>query len=333
MRSYRDYGDGTADETTSNGSKSQPQKREKTSPKKRSSSPQRQSYPSRRPASSDYSQRKASPAYGVDNRRNDNSQYHNKEEMRKAQYLRRKKRQRRNRIVGLFLLVATMILVTVILSLTVFFKIGKIEVKNNVLYTVQQVERMIDFKINDNMFTIGKKKQEESISSKLPYVKSAKITYKLPGTVVITVTETTAKYSYQSGETFYLLDEDLIVLEGNVAQVPEDVMSIEEIAIKSLDIGKRATFDTEKIDKQMEIIANALKKTDLDKITAIKPINETTNFVVYDGRIDVKLGSLTNIDYKLNLAKTAIDKENEKIPDAKGTLDVTVDKQARFTAI
>lgn len=262
----------------------------------------------------------------------DGVQYRNKEELRRAQYIRRKKRQKKNKIVGIISLVLIVAIVTVVLSLTVFFKISSINIVNNNLYSEEQILRMIDFNVNENMFMIGKSKQEANIASKLPYIKSAKITYKLPSTVVITVTETTAKYFYKVDDAFYLLDEDLVVLEGNVTELPEGVAEIQEVRFKPFEIAQKAVVDDEKTAKQMNIIVEALKKTDLDKITAVKPVNESTNFLVYDGRINIKLGSLTNLEYKLTLAKSGIDKENEKSPDIKGTLDVTVDKQARFTA-
>lgn len=264
--------------------------------------------------------------------REESVQYQNKEEMRRAQYIRRKRRQKRNKVVGMILLALIVTLTTVVLSLTVFFKISDISIVDNKLYSQDQILRMIDFKVNDNMFMIGKSKQETNIANKLPYIKSAKITYKLPSTVVITVTETTAKYCYKVDESYYLLDEDLIVLEGNVTQLPEGVAEIQEVTFKPFEISKKAVVANEKTAKQMNALVEALKKTELDKITAVKPVNESTNFVVYDGRINIKLGSLTKLDYKLTLAKAGIDKENEKSPGAKGTLDVTVDKQARFTA-
>lgn len=252
----------------------------------------------------------------------------NREERRRKQNERRRKRLRRRRILLSTFLILTTLVVTIVLCLTVFFKMNKIDVKGNSRYTAQQVLDSVDFRIGENMFLIGSNKQEESIETRLPYIQQADIKLSLPATVVINVKETTAKYAYLSGDKYILLDSELKVLEKDIAELPEGVIILSGPKFKSANVGTPIVFEDEAVKENTNSLLAAVEKAEMSDITAIELTNASTNYIVYQNRIRIKLGALTNLEYKLDMAKAAIAKESS---DAKGTLDVTIDKVATFT--
>lgn len=268
----------------------------------------------------------------------ESASYRNREEQRRAQNQRRLKRLRRRRITTAVLLLLTLVIVAVSLCFTVFFKIDKIQIKGTDLYTEEQILHMLDFKRGDNMLMVNRKDQAAALPNKLPYIKSAVIQLSLPSTIVVTVEPAEAKYYFQGDDGLYsYFDNTMKVLETGAQTLPETAgaVSLEKTAFKKLETGKKAVFADEKIQAAMEEILKAIESVKLEHVTGIMVINEATNYVIYDNRITIKLGTATKVEEKLLLAKTSIeDAKNDDVlsqPDTKGTLDMTLEKFAYFT--
>lgn len=258
--------------------------------------------------------------------------YRNREEQRRQQNQRRAKRLKRRRaIMGAFLGV-TLIVVAVVLCFTVFFKVNEIKIEGTQLYTSEQVLAMLNFKQGDNMLLIPRSEQAEALPNKMPYVKRANIKLSLPSTVVVTIEDAVAQYYYPSEDgTFTYLDDTLKVLSTGEAELPqvENPVSMEGTAFKTLTVGQKAVFEDEKIQAAMEEMLKAVAEVKMEKVTGLMAINQTTNFIIYDGRITIKLGEATNVSEKLSRAYASIQKMGQT--DVKGTMDVTVGKYAYFT--
>lgn len=301
-------------------------------PQRQQAGGQRQAAPAARPA----------PGRGTGNRGSKGQQtqpYQNRLEQRALQNERRKKRMKRRRILTLSSLFLIVVIVSVVLCCTVFFKIDTIQIKGTDLYTEDQVLYMVDFKKGDNLLTLNRKGQEQTLPSKLPYVKSAKIKISLPGTVIIEVQNADPKYYYTAADgTFVYLDATLKVLESGAAVPPamEGIISLDGTPFKSFPVGGVAVLEDEAMLQALTGIIKSLETVGLSKITAIQSVNQSTNFVVYDNRLTIKIGEAVNLDKKLTMAKTSIDSTQAdnilNLPETKGILDVTVGKYAYFTA-
>ncbi|MBR6391650.1 MAG: hypothetical protein IKS12_00030, partial [Eubacterium sp.] len=66
-------------------------------------------------------------------------------------------------------------------------------------------------------------------------------------------------------------------------------------------------------------------------VSAVYSSDINNNFIVYDSRITIKLGTLDNLENKIYSALTAIEKLNESNPQAEGVLTVTDNKQVYFS--
>ena len=90
-----------------------------------------------------------------------------------------------------FLIVA--IIVMVVLSLTIFFPVKSIVVRGNTLYSKEEIIKASGIEKNKNLWLTGSD-AEENIPVKLPSISNAKISRKLPGNIIIEVTEASPKY-------------------------------------------------------------------------------------------------------------------------------------------
>lgn len=236
------------------------------------------------------------------------------------------------KIISIICIIIAILVILVVLSLTVFFKIEKINIVDNKQYTVNQIEAVLPIEKQKNLFLIDTKGATKKLEEKLPYIYDVKITRKLPSTVNVKITETPQVYSVTNKDkTYTLLDDNFKVLESNAEKKPKNCIEIKELGLTSTVIGQTATVDKEKKLNNLNEIIRVIKELKLGETTAIYSKDVNNNFIVYDNRITIKLGTVENIDAKVYSALTAIDRLNQSDPNVEGVLTATDDKQIYFT--
>ncbi len=100
--------------------------------------------------------------------------------------------------LALHLVTVIAVVLAIVLGLSVFFKVEKIEVSGTDKYTVQEVQEACGINIGDHLLTFGRTKAAGRIISALPYIKTARIGIKLPGTVKIEIEEVEVTYALKS---------------------------------------------------------------------------------------------------------------------------------------
>ena len=105
----------------------------------------------------------------------------------------------------------------------------------------------------------------------------------------------------------------------------------QKAALNTAVAGKTAEFTNEKIQANLLKISETVKNVNMKKVTAIYSQDINNNYIVFDGRITIKLGTLDKAEDKLYSALAAIDKLNQTNPKAEGEITATSDKQIYFT--
>ena len=85
-----------------------------------------------------------------------------------------------------------LIIVAIIFTMSVFFKVEKIDVSGNSKYSKEQIISASGIHTGDNLFFINRIGAGSRVVVKLPYIDSVKITRSLPNRVTITVEESKA---------------------------------------------------------------------------------------------------------------------------------------------
>ena len=212
----------------------------------------------------------------------------------------KKKKKNGIKTAAVVVLVLLIIAATLfVLSQTVLFKIKNIEVKGSQIYSPEEILNTCKISSGDLLYSLNNQSKCNSITTALPYIKSVKLSQKLPETLIITVTDNTAQYQFESGGVYYLADSDYKVLE--IAQEQnENLINITASGI----INPKAGYKAEFVDKsKLDVITKISQKCDqYDNITLTSIdlsddiyINFTVNKTV-----DVKLGSEVDIDYKFS---------------------------------
>lgn len=98
--------------------------------------------------------------------------------------------------------------------MSVFFRVAKVEVVGNSIYTAEEVVEASGIGTGDNLFFINRFSAASRIFSKLPYVDKAKVTRALPNRVTITIQESSAMAYVQADDGYWVVDQNCKLLKS-----------------------------------------------------------------------------------------------------------------------
>lgn len=205
-----------------------------------------------------------------------------------------------------------------ILSVTVFFNVETALVKGSSQYTVEEIIAASGINGGDNMIRKNMGKAEGKITSELIYIETAEIKRKLPSTVEISVTPCVETACMQKDGGFFIVSET-----GKILKLSEDIQ--EKLLVfyganpaEDMAVGMKFASEDE---NKTEVIYDLLSRREsefVSKVTSFDVTDRLNISCVYEDRITIELGVISEIDYKFRLAEEII---TTKIsPDAKGQL-------------
>lgn len=133
------------------------------------------------------------------------------------------------------------------------------------------------------------------------------------------VAQSPARKEESPDPVYVLYDKRIVVLKG--------------VKIKSAAVGKTVEFDSEKTLGVYIEIMSLFIDNNIKGITELN-LKDIYNIVMkYEDRIDVKVGSVTNLDNKMAFAAQVIRDQDAAEPDQMGIIDLTIDKKAYFQPV
>lgn len=282
----------------------------------------------RKPATNDNS-KKAQPKKRVAKKNTDNLNFEEKNAVNKKR--RKLKRGVKNALIGIGTALAV-ILVIVFLSLTVLFKVDTIKVTGNHKYTKDQITAVLPIQKEDNLFLIKTNQAKEKLCSNLPYIYDVEITRKLPSTVQVKVIEPSKIYYIKNADkSFTYFDNNFKLIDVATKKTPKSGVFIQKLAIHNQVVANTADIkDKDKLN-DIKAMMKCVDDLQIKEITSIYSENLTSNYLVYDNRITIKIGETKDIEDKMYSALATIEKLNVTNPQAEGTLTSMGGKRVYFT--
>jgi cell division protein FtsQ len=241
----------------------------------------------------------------------------------KATQVKQRKRKKKRRLTFMlacfiFMLVA----IGIVVSILVFFKVDKLEVQGKTIYSNEQIISISGIKKGQNLLGINKKAAALALREKLPYIKSADIELQPLSTVIIHIVQDEPISIAQNNNQFIILDKSMKVLEVRQDNNKSNLTVIKGLNIKS-NVAGRLLIVASKQLKLLTDFYNAIdeNKFDKSKINSFDITDEYQLVIRYDNRINILIGTETNIDFKLATAKFILTKNIES--SKKGKLDVS----------
>ncbi len=238
------------------------------------------------------------------------------ENSKRQPQVRRKRKSNMSLYYGTVLFIAAIIFA--ILSVTVFFNVETATVKGSSKYTVEEIIEASGINGGDNMIRKNMGKAAEKITSQLIYIETAEIKRKLPTTVEIEVTPCVETACMQKDGGFFVVSET-----GKILKLSEDLQ--EGLLIfyganpaEDMDLGMKFASDDENKTEVIYDLLNRRESEFVSKITSFDVTDRLNISCVYEDRINIELGVISEIDYKFRLAEEII---TTKIsPDSRGQL-------------
>lgn len=246
------------------------------------------------------------------------------------------------------------VIIFLILSTTVFFKIDTVTVRGSSIYTAEEICAASGIKGGSNLIRTNMGKAAERIESTLTYIETAELKRSFPSGVVITVKPCREAISTEYEEGFCLLSEkgkvlkisdapfpDTIVIygartkpvteeweetetssgTGNVTSATEKDEAAEDDSGETTPLPTVGShFECTK-ENRTEIFYRlvSVAKSSFSGLANDFDMTDHHNIsCVYDGRITVEFGAVTELDYKIKFASEIL---NDKIgKKTEGTL-------------
>lgn len=238
---------------------------------------------------------------------------------------RQKKMQMRLYVIVIILVVAV---IFVILVFNVFFNIQNVDVEGSTNYTAEEIFKASGITVGDNMLREDIAKCSENITSTLIYIESAEVKKIYPSTIKITVEASVPFANVQVNGGYYLISRGGKILE-KLTNPKSGIMTITgSEADITLEPGERFASIDENKNKDIYSLLDAFSEHELDNITYIDITDRANVSFVYDSRITVELGVVSDLDYRLNFITEIL--HNQLGTGVFGTLRLLPDNSAQF---
>ena len=218
-------------------------------------------------------------------------------------------RKQKRKQIGLKMFLAVLFVVAAIaLCVGVLFKVADYEIKGKSTYSAEQIISALSLKKGTSMYSFTADEKEIETEKALPYLEDVKIRRRLPGTLVITVKAAAETYSViDKNENYTILSGSLKVLKKDVKELPAGIVNIIGYNLSDTAVGDRVKNEEEGKDARLNLVANAVKKSEIANITAIDIGNVYETVLKYGSNIEIILGTTGELDYKLQMVKNTIE--------------------------
>lgn len=220
-----------------------------------------------------------------------------------------KKKKRRKKIIKWVSIIALFIIVLIFSLTSPIFNIKEIEVINNNIVSQEKIISLSGITKEQNIFRFIKSDIVKHLKED-PYIESAQISRKLPGTVTIDVKERNRDFCLQ-----FLNGYAYINNQGYILEIVEETSGIPviqgtETPEENIEPGKRLiNSDLKKLETAIQIM-NLAKENEIgSKITGID-ISDKNDYILYlaEEKKTAYIGNNNNLTTKLLYIKEIMEK-------------------------
>lgn len=208
--------------------------------------------------------------------------------------------------------------VLLVLCMFLFFNVTAIKIQGVTLYEDEQILVVGGVQNGQNLVRTNTDIVEKRLKDTLVYIDDVKVTKKFPSTLVINCTEAEKAADIEHDGSYYVLSSSGKILETKNPRVTGNIPVVEGFELKSKEQGEKiSSEDSFKADILTELLAD-FEELKFENIDSIDMTTRSDIKLMYDGRIEIRLGSSVDMEYKLTYLKAVID---ESLSDGyEGTL-------------
>lgn len=223
-------------------------------------------------------------------------------------------------------IIISVIIVGYAICCTFLFNIGPVEIEEDTMYTVQEIMEAADIHTGDNLVRLDTDKVVSNIKKKCVCVETVTVKKHYPDTVTIYVTRGEAALNIVDESGALQVTTSGRIIESS-AEYNADLPIVTGFQPKTRNAGDQLTSKAEGKDEVFLTLAKQVAKESEYPITAIDMTDRYNIVLTLDNRIEFNMGNVSNLEYKLELARTVMaDLSAEK----EGYMDMVGNNQISF---
>lgn len=219
---------------------------------------------------------------------------------------------------------------SIIMAMSIFFRVTKIEVQGNMDYTDEQIVDATGIDKGDNLFFLNRIGACSRLMARLPYLQEARIARVLPNKVIITVSESNAVAMVSSETSNWMIDRDCKLMTPVTESESMGLIQVLGITAHLPAVGD--TIQTEDGDEETlsylcEILTEIEVRGLQSKIADLDMSDPGCPKFVFEDRFNVKFGPQGDTIHKFGMLLSAV---SQLAPGDMGVIDLSIDDKAHF---
>ena len=196
-----------------------------------------------------------------------------------------------------------------IVFLSIFFRVSIIQVKNDTVYTDEEIMAASGIEKGVNLLFINNFSAVSSIYATMPYVESVSLKRAMPNRIILEVTGSEAAACVSFGDDYWLINASGKLLEKIDARAARSFIRVEGMEPLQPVAGEIMTVSEENTGKDIflyELLGQFRLRNIVKKIDWVDLSDLNDPRFSYDGRYTVILSSTTDLSRRLSLIESAI---------------------------
>ncbi len=226
---------------------------------------------------------------------------------------RRTRQPREYRQTGVLgrLIITLAVVAAIVLGVAIFFRVQKVDVQGNTIYSKEQVEQASGIELGDNLLMVNRPAVTGRIQARMPYVQEVSVGRILPDTIVILVKESdlAAQVSTDIGGICYL-NTNGRVLGDTLTGFQGQVIQLTGFTVSSPKIGEQAVAaedQSENLNAALEVLRGMEGSGVMEQITEIDGSKIYDLVVNIGDRLEILLGGTEKMEYKIQYLQAILD--------------------------
>ena len=226
-----------------------------------------------------------------------------------------KKRKRKIKSGVWLLLLLTAILIVVVMTVPIF-EIRTVIVEGNSRLTAEEIHAAAAVPKGTNIFRVRMQNIEERVLT-LPYVKTAKVNRRFPDKVRIAISEREEAAAIKSGGGYAVIDDTGRVLRLSLEK--EDMLIFSGCEVENAEVGESIRLVEGQTPDDFFTLIASLRCQDLLKEMQTLTIASSIDVQLETkGGMQIYLGSMEDMEYKLQLVKQILHGDQTEIDSSSG---------------
>jgi len=228
-------------------------------------------------------------------------------ERRRAGYEKMRRRRRTALVIGV-LTVLVLISVAAVFAVRTLFKVQTVTVTGTTRYDPEDIRVAAGFTTEDNLLFLPEEKAMNAVDDLFPWIGSVEIKRHFPDKVEICVAEAVPATVFSTGGTYLLVSDAGRILERHTIQ-PQGYFCVNGLQLASYEPGDDVEIKDETAARAYEEIAAVLQEQNVTRVNYADMTDVYDISLLYDGRITMKLGSPTDLTYKIRFGMKIVEAE------------------------